>query len=148
MADAVFAGGVAAWRQHDLVTAKTLFEAAWRSADTAPLRAGAAFWAARLAERAHDRGSRIFWLRRAARETGTFYGAIARHALNPIVSCLPSAAAGKPMLTNSDVDALMATARRPAQFRIAPGGGARTRRSRVAHLVAGFQARGRLWAVR
>ncbi len=110
MADAIFAGGVAAWRQHDLGTAKTLFEAAWRSADTAALRAGAAFWTARLAERAHDRGGRIFWLRRAARETGTFYGPIARHALNPIVSCLPSAAPGNPVLTNSDVDALMTTA--------------------------------------
>jgi soluble lytic murein transglycosylase len=110
MADAVFAGGVAAWRQRDLITAKTLFESAWRSADTASLRAAAAFWTARLAERAHDRGGRIFWLRRAARETGTFYGPIARHALNPIVSCLPSAASGKAMLTNSDVDALMATA--------------------------------------
>jgi soluble lytic murein transglycosylase len=110
MADTIFAGGVAAWRQHDPVTAKTLFEAAWSSADTASLRAGAAFWTARLAERAHDRGSRIFWLRRAARETGTFYAPIARHSLNPIVSCLPSAAGGKAMLTNSDVDALMATA--------------------------------------
>ena len=107
-ADTIFAGGVAAWRQHDALTAKTLFEAAWRSADTASLRAAAAFWTARLDERAHDRGGRIFWLRRAARETGTFYGPIARHALNPIVSCLP--AAGKAMLTNSDVDALMTTA--------------------------------------
>jgi soluble lytic murein transglycosylase len=109
MADAVFAGGVAAWRQHDPVTAKTLFEAAWRNADTASLRAGAAFWTARLAERAHDRGGRIFWLRRAARETGTFYAPIARRSLSPIVSCLPSTAAGKAMLTNSDVEALMAT---------------------------------------
>jgi soluble lytic murein transglycosylase len=110
MADAMFAGGVAAWRQHEPATAKTLFEAAWRSADTAPLRSGAAFWTARLAARSHDRGGRIFWLRRAAREAGTFYGPIARHELNPIVSCLPSPAAGKDVLTNSDVDSLMATA--------------------------------------
>jgi len=109
-ADAIFAGGVAAWRLHDFVTAKTLFEGAWRGADTASLRAASAFWTARLAELAHDRGGRVFWLRRAARETGTFYGPVARHALNPIVSCLPSAANGKPVLTNADVDALMATA--------------------------------------
>jgi hypothetical protein len=109
-ADTIFAGGVAAWRQRDPVTAKTLFEAAWRGAETASLRAGAAFWTARLAERAHDRGGRIFWLRRTARETGTFYAPIARHVLNPIVSCLASPAAGKAMLTNSDVDALMTTA--------------------------------------
>jgi soluble lytic murein transglycosylase len=109
-ADGIFAGGVAAWRQHDMVTAKSLFEGAWRAADTASLRAAAAFWTARLAEQAHDRGGRIFWLRRAARETGTFYGPVARRALNPIVSCLPSATSGRPMLTNADVDALMATA--------------------------------------
>jgi soluble lytic murein transglycosylase len=109
-ADAIFAGGVAAWRQHNLAAAKTLFEGAWRGADTASLRAAAAFWTARLADRMRDRGGRIFWLRRAARETDTFYGPIARHALNPIISCLPSIAAGKPVLTNVDVDALMETA--------------------------------------
>ena len=63
-----FSGGVAAWRMGDLITAKTLFEAAWRGADTDAGRAASAFWAARLAERGHDRGSRIFWLRRAASE--------------------------------------------------------------------------------
>ena len=72
----LFAGGVAAWRLNDLLTAKTLFEAAWRDADTAvarvpPPRSGPR----RVAEQAHDRGSRIFWLRRAATRS--------RHILRP-----------------------------------------------------------------
>jgi soluble lytic murein transglycosylase-like protein len=108
--DSLFAGGVAAWRQNDFVTARPLFDAAWRGAGTASQRAAAAFWAARLADKAHDRGSRIFWLRRAARETDTFYGPVARHALNPIVSCLQLSSAKNPVVTNADVDALMATA--------------------------------------
>ncbi len=109
-ADALFAGGVAAWRLSDFDTAKSLFEAAWHGAETASSRAAAAFWIARLADRAHDRGGRIFWLRRAARETSTFYGPIARHALNPIVACSALISVSKPVVTNADVDALMATA--------------------------------------
>jgi soluble lytic murein transglycosylase-like protein len=109
-ADSLFAGGVAAWRLNDFVTAKSLFEAAWHRAQTASLRSAAAFWTARLAEQAHDRGSRVFWLRRAARETDTFYGPIAHHALDPFVPCLPSSFTSKPVVTNADVDALMETA--------------------------------------
>jgi soluble lytic murein transglycosylase-like protein len=109
-ADGLIAGGVAAWRLKDFTTAKPLMEAGWRRADTAALRAAAAFWTARLDDRSRDRGGRIFWLRRAASESGTFYGMVARHALNPVVSCLPSATTGNPVLTNADVNALMATA--------------------------------------
>src|SRR5580658_2045357 len=90
MAEPLFAGGVAAWRLNDLLTAKPLFEAAWRWADTPALRAAAAFWIARVAENQHDRGTRVFWLRRAAREADTFYGPVARRALDPIGPCLPS----------------------------------------------------------
>ena len=108
--DSLFAGGVAAWRLSDFGNAKSLFEAAWHGGENTSSRAAAAFWVARLAERAHDRAGRIFWLRRAARETGTFYSPIARHALNPFVSCLPPISTSKPVLTNADVDALMATA--------------------------------------
>ena len=108
-ADNLFAGGVAAWRLGDLALAKPLFETAWRAAGTPSLRAATAFWAARVAERARDRATRIFWLRRAARETETFYGPIARRALNPTLSCLPLPTANKPVVANADVEALMAT---------------------------------------
>ncbi len=110
VADSLFAGGIAAWRLSDFVTAKPLLEAAWQNAETASSRAAAAFWTARLAEKAHDRGSHIFWLRRAARESDTFYGLIARHALNSSVSCMASSSASRSVVTNADVDALMATA--------------------------------------
>ena len=108
-ADNLFAGGVAAWRLGDLALAKPLFETAWRAAGTPSLRAATAFWAARVAERARDRATRIFWLRRAARETETFYGPIARRALNPTLSCLPLPTSNKPVVATADVEALMAT---------------------------------------
>ena len=108
-ADNLFAGGVAAWRLGDLALAKPLFETAWRAAGTPSLRAATAFWSARVAERARDRATRIFWLRRAARETETFYGPIARRALNPTLSCLPLPTSNKPVVANADVEALMAT---------------------------------------
>jgi len=108
-ADSLFAGGVAAWRLNDLVTARPLFEAAWHAASAASMRAGAAFWMSRLAANERDRGNRLFWLRRAARETGTFYGPIARHALSPVLPCVPSMTLNRPVVTNADVEALMAT---------------------------------------
>jgi soluble lytic murein transglycosylase len=109
-ADSLFAGGVAAWRLNDLVTARPLFEAAWQGAESASSRAAAAFWAARLAEKMHDRAGRIFWLRRTVIETNTFYSPIARQALNPFASCLLPGSTNKTVVTNADVDALMATA--------------------------------------
>ena len=108
-ADSLFSGGVAAWRLGDFAAAKPLFEAAWRAADTPSLRSATAFWSARIAEKAHDRGARVLWLRRSAREPDTFYGPIARRALNPIVACLPPPAANKAVVTNADVEAFMAT---------------------------------------
>jgi len=108
-ADSLFAGGVAAWRLGEFATAKPLLAAAWHGADTSALRAAAAFWTARVAEHARDRGGRLFWLRRAAREENTFYGPIARHALRPIVSCLPAHSASTQVVANADVDSLMAT---------------------------------------
>lgn len=109
-ADALFSGGVASWRLGDFTTAKPLFEAAWRAATTPAARSAAAFWSARVAQQAHDRTGRIFWLRRSARDAETFYGPIARHALNPVLPCLPLPPPGKPVVTNADVEALTATA--------------------------------------
>jgi soluble lytic murein transglycosylase-like protein len=109
-AESLFAGGVAAWRLNDLLAAKPLFEAAWHGADASALRAAAAFWTARVAENERDRGARLFWLRRSAREADTFYGPIARRALNARLPCLPPVSAGKPVVANADVEALMATA--------------------------------------
>ncbi len=108
-ADNLFAGGVAAWRLNDVASAKPLFEAAWHAAVAAPSRAAAAFWVARVAEKSHDHASRIFWLRRAANEPETFYGPIARRALDPTGVCRLASSVSKPVVSNADVDALMAT---------------------------------------
>jgi soluble lytic murein transglycosylase-like protein len=107
--DSLFSGGVAAWRLNDLTTARSLFEGAWEASDTPASRAASAFWIARVADKTHDRGGRVFWLRRAAKETDTFYGPIARHALNPIIPCLPMPSATRPVVSNADVDSLVAT---------------------------------------
>jgi peptidoglycan lytic transglycosylase len=106
--DSLFAGGVASWRQDDTITARPLFEAAWRAARSPRARAAAAFWMARLAHHARDRGGYFFWLRRAARYPDTFYGPIARRALAPSAACLPMPSR-RAMVSNADVDALMAT---------------------------------------
>ena len=108
-ADSLLAGGVAAWRSHDTLAARPLFEASWHTADTPAARAAAAYWTARVAELSHDRPGRTFWLRRAAREADSFYGRIARHALSPEPACVPAASAGKSVVTNADADQLMAT---------------------------------------
>ncbi len=108
-AEGLLAGGVAAWRLGDHPAAKPLFEAAFRASGTQYGRAAAAFWAARVAERARDRATRIFWLRRAAKEADTFYGIVARRALNPTLPCLPLPSQNKPMVATADVEALMAT---------------------------------------
>jgi soluble lytic murein transglycosylase len=108
--DSLFAGGVSAWRLRDFAAARRLFEAAWHGIGPASSRAAAAFWTARVAEKTGDSSGHIFWLRQAAAETDTFYGPIARHALNPVVACLPSPSLSKAVVTNADVEALMATA--------------------------------------
>jgi soluble lytic murein transglycosylase len=106
-ADPLFAAGVAAWRMNDLITARTLFEAAWASGDNGSLRAAAAYWSARVDARSHDKIERLFWLRRAAAETNTFYGAVARHALKSLVGCLTPSSA-KLVVSGADVDSLLA----------------------------------------
>jgi soluble lytic murein transglycosylase len=108
-AEPLFAGGIAAWRMRDFAVARSLFEAAWHAADVPSSRASAAFWVARAAAKIGDPAAHISWLRQAAMETDTFYGPIARRALNPIVACLASPSPSKAVVTNADVDALMAT---------------------------------------
>ena len=54
--------------------------------------------------------------RRAAAEPGTFYGPIARQVLDPIEPCPPAISPAKPVVTNADVDVLMATAQGRRSF--------------------------------
>jgi len=103
-AEPLFAGGLAAWRASDAPMAVSFFQAAYRAAPTAALRAAGAYWAARAAQRQADRSASVVWLRRAAQETDTFYGRIAARALGPSFACLPGETLG-----TADIDALVTT---------------------------------------
>jgi soluble lytic murein transglycosylase-like protein len=104
--DGLLAGGLAAWRGGDAATARALFDATWRTAPAAALRAAGAYWAARAARREADAGAAILWLRRAAEEQDTFYGRLAGRSLGPSRACLRDETLGI-----ADLDAIAA---RPA----------------------------------
>jgi soluble lytic murein transglycosylase-like protein len=103
-AEAQLAGGLAALRlgRND---AGGLFEATYRDAASSAERAAGAFWAARVAQRAGDRGRFASWMRRSADEGDSFYGQIARRALHPAVGCIPAGTLG-----TADLEALSASA--------------------------------------
>ncbi len=103
-AEPLFAGGVAAWRVGNASMALSFFQAAYRAASTASLRAAGALWAARAAQRQADHSASVVWLRRAAQETDTFYGRIAGRMLGPSLACLPGETLG-----TADIDALSTT---------------------------------------
>ena len=103
-AEALFVGGLAAWRLQQTETAYIFFDAAYQTASLSALRAASAFWAGRAEQRRGDRGAFSVWVRRAALESDTFYGRIARRALGPSLACLPAGTIG-----NADIDALLAT---------------------------------------
>jgi soluble lytic murein transglycosylase-like protein len=100
--EALLIGGLATLRL-GRGNAAALFEAAWREASSAAVRAAGAFWAARVAQREGDRGKYAVWMRRAAQDDDTFYGAIARRALGPPVACVSADTIG-----NADLEALLA----------------------------------------
>jgi soluble lytic murein transglycosylase-like protein len=104
-AEAQFVGGLAAVRLTEPDLASTLFEAAYHAADKPGLRAASALWAAKVAQRAGDRGRFAIWMHRAAQEGDTFYALIARRALAPAMACMAGDTIG-----NADVEALLATA--------------------------------------
>jgi len=103
---ALFTAGLAAWRLSQGPEASRFFAAAYDTADTAPARAAAAFWLARA--QAPDRGEQTVWLRRAAHESGTFYGHLARRALGPALGPAP-ACRTEAMIGGADTDVLLAT---------------------------------------
>ena len=103
-AETLVAAGLAAWRVGDTRMASGFFQAGYRAAETAALRAAGAFWAARSALRQSDRSASVVWLRRAAQEVGTFYGRIAGRMLGPSLACLRGETLGV-----ADIEALAAT---------------------------------------
>ncbi|WP_367160570.1 transglycosylase SLT domain-containing protein [Kozakia baliensis] len=79
---AAYVAGLGAWRGGKPAEALPFFESASRAALTPPpLRAAAAFWAARAQKKLGEPGLAASWLHRAAASTGTFYGILAQQAL-------------------------------------------------------------------
>ncbi len=102
-----YIAGLAAWRMERPELAKPMFEAAWRAElNTSALRAAAAFWAARAHVRLRDAEGYRPWMLRAAAESRTFHGLIARRSLG-----LGFGLGGPDgeMLTPADLDAVAAT---------------------------------------
>ncbi|GAB3122413.1 hypothetical protein GCM10027256_14850 [Novispirillum itersonii subsp. nipponicum] len=82
MSMALWAGGLAHWRQGRYDQARDWFARLARSSDSSPwLTAGGAFWASRAALRTGRPEEVSYWLNEAAKETRTFYGLTARRAL-------------------------------------------------------------------
>ena len=78
---APYVGGLAAWRLQQPWQARALFARAAETTDATRLRAAAAFWAARASAVLDDPADALHWLRRAAAETRTLHGMLARHVL-------------------------------------------------------------------
>ncbi|GBQ11725.1 lytic transglycosylase domain-containing protein [Swaminathania salitolerans] len=78
-----YVAGLAAWRQGRIREALGFFEQASRARTiTNETRAAASYWAGRAHRRLDDRhGLAQNWFQRAASETGTFYGILARQTL-------------------------------------------------------------------
>jgi soluble lytic murein transglycosylase len=74
--------GLAAWHLGRMSEAKEHFEALARNPGRSPtLKSAGAFWAARVAQRAHRPDHVAYWLGLAAEQPRTFYGLIARRML-------------------------------------------------------------------
>ncbi len=77
-----YLAGLAAWRMGDPATARSWFEASADAPSNTPsMRSGAAFWAARAAQKHQDHQAALAWLNRAAQEKHTFYGLLATRVL-------------------------------------------------------------------
>ena len=72
--------------------------------------------------RSHEFAERLFWLRRAAAETNTFYGIIARHSLKPFVGCLVPPRT-KLVVSGADVESLLANPAGRRAFALLQRGG-------------------------
>lgn len=80
--DALWAGGLSAWRTGDYARAHIWFDALSQSPYASRwLTTAAAYWGARACLREHKPGDVSALLRRAAQHPDTFYGMLAQHAL-------------------------------------------------------------------
>jgi soluble lytic murein transglycosylase-like protein len=99
--------GFSAWRLDLPELATSYFEGAARAPMAAPtIRSAGALWAARANRRIGNDAAFTVWLRRAAAQTGTFYGLIAQRMLGFDVG----AASEHDTLSQSDIDAIAGVA--------------------------------------
>jgi len=83
LAEAGWAGGLAAWRLGDHASAARLFETVARAGDASNwTRASGAYWAARAHRAANRPKEAATWLKQAAAYPYTFYGLLARASLD------------------------------------------------------------------
>lgn len=102
-----YVAGLAAWRMKRPELARPMFEAAWHAElNTSSMRAAAAFWAARTQVQLGQVVDYRPWMLRAAAESRTFHGLIARRSLG-----LGFGLGGPDgeLLTPPDLDAVAAT---------------------------------------
>ena len=101
-----YLAGLASWRMGELASSRRWFEAAADApSNTASLQAGAAFWAARAAQKLRDHAAAQVWLGRAAAEPRTFYGLLA----NRLLGRPAGLDWGNEVLGEADVEAIDAT---------------------------------------
>ena len=101
-----YVAGLAAWRMGNIPAASGWFQAAATAPCTTPsLRSGAAFWAARAAQKNRDQTNAQMWLTRAARERHSFYGLLANRLLGHQVGFDRD----RPLLAEADVQAIAST---------------------------------------
>jgi len=101
-----YLAGLAAWRMGEVDVSRRWFEAAAEApSGTASLEAGAAFWAARAAQKLRDHAAAQAWLERAASKRLTFYGLLANRLLGRPVGFDWN----NQLLGEADVDAIGAT---------------------------------------
>ncbi len=103
-----YIAGLAAWRLGRLRSARNFFGAAATAEDArSPLIAAGAFWAARAALYLHEPRQWLPWMRRAAAESGTFYGLLAGRMLG--LGLDVGNGAGTATLGEADIDAVAQT---------------------------------------
>jgi soluble lytic murein transglycosylase len=105
-----YSAGLAAWRQGNFDAAGAMFAAAWHADITTPsLKAGAAYWAARVRLRDDDRAGAAVWLQRAAAQRSTFYGLLARRTLELPLGISRVGPGEQETLGEADIEAVAAT---------------------------------------
>ncbi|UMM63673.1 lytic transglycosylase domain-containing protein [Aristophania vespae] len=115
-----FVMGLALWHEGQLQAASFCFKGAANAPKTeVDLQAASAFWEARVQERLHAKRAHKIWLRRAASFKNSFYGLLAKEALqrklkqkdaSATLSAADEVSLQHQILTESDVEAIMNSA--------------------------------------